>query len=93
MSDFPALDVIPPVNQAFVKLYDLSSVPQIAINANYSISGPSSYTEDLLSFLATKDIRATFFVVGSRVKERPAVLLDTFMEGHQIGFASADLIV
>jgi peptidoglycan/xylan/chitin deacetylase (PgdA/CDA1 family) len=35
--------------------------------------------------LASKDIRVTFFVVGSRVKEYPQILLRIFQEGHQIG--------
>ena len=31
-----------------------------------------------------KNILATFFVVGSRVVERPAVLIEEYMAGHEI---------
>jgi len=37
-----------------------------------------------LNFLDEKDIRATFFVVGSRVIERPAILVEEYMGGHEI---------
>ncbi|KAJ8521272.1 hypothetical protein ONZ45_g2022 [Pleurotus djamor] len=46
--------------------------------------GPSPYTQKLLNFLSEKDIEATFFVVGSRVIERPQVLLEEYMRGHEI---------
>lgn len=38
----------------------------------------------LLDYLSTKDLLATFFVVGSRVIERPQVLLEEYMTGHEI---------
>ena len=38
----------------------------------------------LLNYLGTKNILATFFVVGSRVVERPAVLIEEYMAGHEI---------
>jgi hypothetical protein len=46
--------------------------------------GPAPWTNALLDYLASKDIRATFFVVGSRIKEYPQILLRIFQEGHQI---------
>jgi len=46
--------------------------------------GPSPYTQTLLNYLTKKDITATFFVVGSRVIERPAVLIEEYMSGHEI---------
>ncbi|KJA28095.1 carbohydrate esterase family 4 protein [Hypholoma sublateritium FD-334 SS-4] len=46
--------------------------------------GPSGYSAYLLDFLEEKDISATFFVVGSRVIERPAILLEEYMAGHEI---------
>lgn len=49
------------------------------------IPGPSPYTPALLDYLQSKDIRATFFTVGSRVKQYPSTLLRAFQEGHQIG--------
>lgn len=38
----------------------------------------------LLDYLSTKDLLATFFVVGSRVIERPQVLLEEYMTGHEL---------
>lgn len=46
--------------------------------------GPGPYTQTLLSYLTEKAIHATFFVVGSRVIERPAVLVEQYMTGHEI---------
>jgi peptidoglycan/xylan/chitin deacetylase (PgdA/CDA1 family) len=34
--------------------------------------------------LKEKDVRATFFVVGSRVIERPGMLIEEYMSGHEI---------
>jgi peptidoglycan/xylan/chitin deacetylase (PgdA/CDA1 family) len=46
--------------------------------------GPAPYTQTLLKYLTEKNVKATFFVVGSRVIERPQVLLEEYMAGHQI---------
>lgn len=46
--------------------------------------GPGPYTQNVLDYLKSKDIHATFFVVGSRVIERPAVLIEEYMSGHEI---------
>ncbi|KAG7439769.1 glycoside hydrolase/deacetylase [Guyanagaster necrorhizus] len=46
--------------------------------------GPGPYTQKLLNYLESVDISATFFVVGSRVIERPAVLVEEYMSGHEI---------
>lgn len=46
--------------------------------------GPSPYTQYLLNYLEEKDLSATFFVVGSRVIERPALLVEEYMQGHEI---------
>lgn len=46
--------------------------------------GPAAYTQYLLDYLSEKDINATFFVVGSRVIERPDVLIEEYMNGHEI---------
>jgi len=46
--------------------------------------GPSPYSQELLNFLGQHDILATFFVVGSRVIERPTVLVEEYMSGHEI---------
>ena len=38
----------------------------------------------LLNYLSTKNLLATFFVVGSRIIERPQVLLEEYMTGHEL---------
>lgn len=47
--------------------------------------GPTGYTDTLLDYLASQNIRATFFVVGSRVYENPDILAKAVKAGHQIG--------
>jgi peptidoglycan/xylan/chitin deacetylase (PgdA/CDA1 family) len=46
--------------------------------------GPSFYTPNLLTYLTANDLRATFFTVGSRCAEFPAILQEEYMAGHQI---------
>jgi len=46
--------------------------------------GPAPYTQTLLKYLNDKNIRATFFVVGSRVIERPNVLIEEYMAGNEV---------
>jgi peptidoglycan/xylan/chitin deacetylase (PgdA/CDA1 family) len=43
-----------------------------------------SYTPNLMDYLAQQNLKATLFVVGSRVLERPKLLQDMYMNGHQI---------
>lgn len=48
--------------------------------------GPSEdHTKKILELLATYHARATFFVVGQKVKEHPEILKQTYDEGHEIG--------
>lgn len=46
--------------------------------------GPGFYTQQLLDFLTSQNITSTFFVIGSRVIERPQVLIEEYMAGHEI---------
>ncbi|KAI0306078.1 hypothetical protein B0F90DRAFT_1695859 [Multifurca ochricompacta] len=46
--------------------------------------GPSPWSKKLLNYLGKENIKATFFVVGSRVIERPDVLIEEYMAGHEI---------
>ncbi|KAF9218974.1 glycoside hydrolase/deacetylase [Gyrodon lividus] len=46
--------------------------------------GPGFYSEELLDYLSSKNLTSTFFVVGSRVVERPQVLVEEYMAGHEI---------
>lgn len=58
-----------------------SSVSELVLNQAMLLIISIRY---LLDFLDEKDISATFFVVGSRVIERPAILLEEYMAGHEI---------
>jgi len=46
--------------------------------------GPAPYTPKVLKYLSDKDLSATFFIVGSRVMERPDILRAEYMAGHHI---------
>lgn len=46
--------------------------------------GPSQFTNQLLDTLARNNARATFFVVGARVRQHPAVMERMMREGHVI---------
>ena len=43
-----------------------------------------SLCRELLNYLDKQDIKATFFVVGSRIIERPQVLIEEYMASHEI---------
>jgi peptidoglycan/xylan/chitin deacetylase (PgdA/CDA1 family) len=47
--------------------------------------GPSPYTPILLKKLQANNLKASFYVIGSRVIERPNILIDEYMTGHEIG--------
>lgn len=53
------------------------------IGSSYLIQLDATYRE-LLKYLNNKDIKATFFVVGSRVIEKPDILIEEYMSGHEI---------
>ncbi len=46
--------------------------------------GPSAFTNELLDTLARNNVKATFFVVGSRVRHHPAIMDRMMREGHVI---------
>lgn len=46
--------------------------------------GPAPYSPKVLKYLSDKDLSATFFIVGSRVLERPDYLRAEYMMGHHI---------
>ncbi|KAF8807268.1 glycoside hydrolase/deacetylase [Phlegmacium glaucopus] len=46
--------------------------------------GPSFYTSKLLSYLDQENLKSTFFVVGSRALQFPAILQTEYMAQHQI---------
>ncbi|KAF7982587.1 hypothetical protein HWV62_27599 [Athelia sp. TMB] len=51
------------------------------------VACPDKFTwgvRQLVNYLSLKNISATFFVVGSRVIERPQILVEQYMSGHEI---------
>jgi peptidoglycan/xylan/chitin deacetylase (PgdA/CDA1 family) len=46
--------------------------------------GPSPYTPTLVNYLNSQNLKATFFVVGSRVVASPPLLQAMYSAGHQI---------
>ncbi|KAG9128128.1 chitin deacetylase [Ceratobasidium sp. 392] len=46
--------------------------------------GPSPYTPKVLNYLEDKKLKATFYVIGSNVIDKPAILQATYLAGHEI---------
>ena len=92
-SDYPAIDVVPAGNPAWTQaiLKDVK-VPAAIIGSckledNWALTyddGPSPFTDTALSALSSHQYKGTFFAVGSRVKQRPELLLKAYQQGHQI---------
>jgi peptidoglycan/xylan/chitin deacetylase (PgdA/CDA1 family) len=47
--------------------------------------GPSAWTPLVLDLLRDHEARATFFVIGARVRERPDAVKRIVAEGHELG--------
>jgi len=47
--------------------------------------GPTRWTAQILDVLAARGVKATFFVIGSRVAERPDLVRRMYAEGHEVG--------
>ncbi|HEY6835930.1 MAG TPA: polysaccharide deacetylase family protein [Gaiellaceae bacterium] len=47
--------------------------------------GPSAWTPLVLDLLREHGVRATFFVIGQRVRERPELVKRIVAEGHELG--------
>ena len=60
-------------------------VKQVAMTFD---DGPGKRTDDLLDFLKENDLRVTFFLVGSRLKEFASDVKREAAEGHELGYHS-----
>src|SRR5918994_812027 len=47
--------------------------------------GPTKWTARILDILAAHDVKATFFVLGTRAAERPDLIRRMHAEGHEVG--------
>jgi len=52
--------------------------------------GPSRYTTPLLDILERYDARASFFMLGSQMVQRPEVVLEVMLRGHEVGNHTTD---
>ncbi|KAI8827955.1 hypothetical protein BJ741DRAFT_627936 [Chytriomyces cf. hyalinus JEL632] len=70
---------------------DLPVLTRCADSTNVNVwgasfdDGPSENTHVVTDYFARKNMKATFWVIGSNVPAFPQVLLDTFNAGHDIG--------
>ncbi|QRV74390.1 chitin deacetylase [Ceratobasidium sp. AG-Ba] len=46
--------------------------------------GPSPYTPKVLNYLAEKNLKASFYVIGANVVNHPEILQATYLAGHEI---------
>ncbi|PKY46303.1 glycoside hydrolase/deacetylase, partial [Rhizophagus irregularis] len=68
----------------FTALDDIATCPKVGDWGLTYDDGPSKSTPDLLKKLNEYKIKATFFVVGSRVIENPEILKSAYNSGHNI---------
>ena len=46
--------------------------------------GPGSNTKDILKILEKKDVKATFFLLGTSVAKRPKIVKEIYSKGHEL---------
>lgn len=68
----------------YTRTTDITSCPTKMTWGVSFDDGPGFYTQELLNYLASKNLTSTFFVIGSRIVERPQVLVEEYMAGHEI---------
>lgn len=68
----------------FTRVTDITACPSKLTWGVSFDDGPGFYTQELLDYLASKKLTSTFFVIGSRIVERPQVLVEEYMAGHEI---------
>lgn len=82
-----ALAIMHPNSQLFGKVIYKVDTEEDVVFLTFD-DGPGTETEEILGVLNQKDVRATFFVVGDRIWERPEMLKRIKQEGHSIGVHS-----
>jgi len=81
--DFDSIPKVPPAGARIVYNSTKINAPYIAITFD---DGPQpKNTPRLLDMLRERNIKATFFVVGSNAREYPAIIRRILAEGHEIG--------
>ncbi len=77
--------VSPPTAQAGSLAEDEINCYEVPCVALTFDDGPSVFTEGLLDILKEHDVKATFFILGSRARIQSETVSRTFAEGHEIG--------
>ncbi len=57
------------------------NVKEVALSFD---DGPGLNTKDILKILDKKDVKATFFLLGSSVAKRPKLVKDIYSKGHEL---------
>ncbi|WP_372518807.1 polysaccharide deacetylase family protein [Candidatus Ruminimicrobiellum ovillum] len=57
------------------------NVKEIALSFD---DGPGLNTKDILKILDKKDVKATFFLLGTSVAKRPKLVKDIYSKGHEL---------
>ncbi|CAG8451018.1 9171_t:CDS:2 [Funneliformis caledonium] len=71
--------------QKFTADDDIQECPKTGTWGLTYDDGPSASTPKLLSKLSDLKLKATLFVIGSRVSQNPQILKDAYDAGHNIG--------
>jgi peptidoglycan/xylan/chitin deacetylase (PgdA/CDA1 family) len=88
VTDSPRDPSLPAHGEALVAVTPTVAVPSVVLTYD---DGPDPQTTPaVLRELAAADARATFFVLGTRVKLYPDLLRAAAAEGHEIGLHGAD---
>lgn len=78
-----------PTVSAASEIYDGMTLALRGTNTNACAvtfdDGPSPHTSRLLDILKERNIRATFFVLGSRVAKYPLTMEKMILDGHEVG--------
>ncbi len=76
---------MPPAAQASSLTEDEINCYEVPCVALTFDDGPSVFTEGLLDILKEHEVKATFFILGSRARIQSETVSRTFEEGHEIG--------
>lgn len=82
-SSYAIFNKIPIFNRCFYTSKMESALPDKKIVLTFD-DGPNDQTVRLLEILKNHDVKASFFVLGSKVKKRPEIVRQAWEEGHII---------
>jgi peptidoglycan/xylan/chitin deacetylase (PgdA/CDA1 family) len=80
-----AFDSISPWSNAFGSTHWSGHTKDRAVALTFDDGPNEPYTSRVLSILKQQHVRATFFVIGERVRRDPALLAQMVGEGHVVG--------